>query len=988
MDHLETVINSSSIGLCLLDKEFTIISSNHQFANIHNTSPDEIKGGSIFKYAPLMKKKLTDLDGLKSLFQGIPMNIKPFYSKNIIGSTPEYYIAPIIEGQEITKFTCQATLIDNSLSQDFQNIAWENMLPLIIDHIPYRIFWKDTAYRFAGCNKAFLQDAGLTDFEQIKGKTDYDCIWKEHADLFRKDDKEVVEKGISKINYEEVQSCTNGQLKWLKVSKIPIRDDAGEIVGVFGSYEEITEKKIAEQALQQSEKRYRELVDFLPETIFEIDVEGYITYLSPNGFKSLGYDESDLDKKIHLTEIVVENNKDRSVFDFDTFIRLQQAKKVTEHLGMRKNGTSFPIAVASVPIEDQNVLTGFRGIIYDLSVSKQAQLELLKEKNMHKAILDAMPDVSFVLDEHGTYLEFLSVNEDLMIRPSVELKNKKLQDFFNPETTNQFIEAIQTTIQTRQSQNIEYNFKTIKGNILWFHGRTSCYFDELQKKHLVIWTAREITELKNIQNQLEESKENLSITLESIGDGVIATDREGAIVSMNAVAEYLTGWNRTDAIGKKIDEVFNLFSATHNSPVKNPIYRSIQEGRIIVLGNNTSLLSKDGSSHQITNNSAPIRKKDGSILGAIIVFQDVTDKYRKQRALQKSEDRLKRAQEVAHVGDWEFVISGDKICGSEEAFRIYGYKRIIPCISIRKCLAPVHPEDLEKVTRAFERLIEDANHFDIEYRIFKAHSRQLRYVRAIAKPFVESDGKVVILGTIQDVTETKMSEEELKIRNSELNNFVYRVSHDLRAPLSSIKGLIALQKMHNNTDDINYPDMMEKSINKLDQFIRDILSHSRNLNTAPQIQEIDFHAVIQHCFEELTFMTNFESIEKYVTIKGQKFYGDQVRMNEIFRNLISNSIKYSNTSIENKFLNILIEVSDEEALIQVEDNGIGIPYNIQSKVFDMFYRGNEKSDGSGIGLYIVKQAVQKLNGLILLESEPEKGSKFTLKLPNQENILI
>ena len=75
-------------------------------------------------------------------------------------------------------------------------------------------------------------------------------------------------------------------------------------------------------------------------------------------------------------------------------------------------------------------------------------------------------------------------------------------------------------------------------------------------------------------------------------------------------------------------------------------------------------------------------------------------------------------------------------------------------------------------------------------------------------------------------------------------------------------------------------------------------------------------------------------------------------------------------------------------MIQVEDNGIGIPYNIQSKVFDMFYRGNEKSDGSGIGLYIVKQAVQKLNGLILLESEPEKGSKFTLKLPNQENILI
>ena len=234
--------------------------------------------------------------------------------------------------------------------------------------------------------------------------------------------------------------------------------------------------------------------------------------------------------------------------------------------------------------------------------------------------------------------------------------------------------------------------------------------------------------------------------------------------------------------------------------------------------------------------------------------------------------------------------------------------------------------------------------------------------------------------SFENVSERRKAEQELRTRNHELNNFVYKVSHDLRAPLSSIKGLIHLSKLEKNH--INHLPKIEERVNHLDGFIRDILSHSRNLNTAVVIEKLDLEKIICDCFVELEYLTDFDSVEKTVAISGGVFYSDKIRFYEITRNMISNAIKYQDHHKKDRFLKITARVTPKYATLTFEDNGIGIAEDFQESIFNMFFRATELSEGSGIGLYIVRQAIEKLGGKVQVRSTLDQGATFIVKLPN------
>lgn len=246
------------------------------------------------------------------------------------------------------------------------------------------------------------------------------------------------------------------------------------------------------------------------------------------------------------------------------------------------------------------------------------------------------------------------------------------------------------------------------------------------------------------------------------------------------------------------------------------------------------------------------------------------------------------------------------------------------------------------------------------------------------------DGQSIgIYGIYVDITDRKQAEKELQIRNGELDNFVYKVSHDLRAPLSSILGLVNLAKHDQNEDDIReYVRLIEQRVKQLDNFISDVLSHSKNLKLEVSSDKINIREVIDKCFSDLSYLLGAEHIEKIINVSQEYFYCDKWRVNEIFRNLISNAIKYHNQEIDNPYIKINIEVMNNLVQIKFQDNGIGIDQDIIPKVFDMFYRATEYSEGSGIGLYIVKNAIEKLGGSVDIYSEIQKGTSFEIVLPN------
>lgn len=251
-------------------------------------------------------------------------------------------------------------------------------------------------------------------------------------------------------------------------------------------------------------------------------------------------------------------------------------------------------------------------------------------------------------------------------------------------------------------------------------------------------------------------------------------------------------------------------------------------------------------------------------------------------------------------------------------------------------------------------------------------------------PVHEEDKTIGIFGVYVDISEQKKIEEELKVRNSELDNFVYKVSHDLRAPLSSVLGLVNLAQMPGNDDNpAEYLKIIGDKVGQLDHFISDVLSHSKNLKLDVKSGVIDFNIIIEKTFKELSYMGGADKIKRNVEIQGDIFCSDPWRIGEIFRNLISNAIKYRKLNNVSCEVSIQVKITPDRANITFKDNGIGISAENMNKIFEMFYRASEQSEGSGLGLYIVKNAVEKLNGQVNVKSTPNKGTQFEISLPNQ-----
>ncbi|MBT31083.1 MAG: hypothetical protein CMO01_15615 [Thalassobius sp.] len=231
----------------------------------------------------------------------------------------------------------------------------------------------------------------------------------------------------------------------------------------------------------------------------------------------------------------------------------------------------------------------------------------------------------------------------------------------------------------------------------------------------------------------------------------------------------------------------------------------------------------------------------------------------------------------------------------------------------------------------------------------------------------------------------------LKKSNEELDNFVYRVSHDIRAPLSSILGLIEIIKMEVLPTKLDgYINMVNQSIHKLDTFVKNILDYSRNSRLQVNPVQINFSQLLDEIVDELKFMENAENIELIREFNiEENFYNDALRLQVIFRNLISNAIKYQNPYEDHSYVKVKLSVNSQELNLEVEDNGIGIRMDDRQKIFDMFFRSDNRTAGSGLGLYIVKETIEKLCGEISLDSHVQKGTTFIIKLPNliDSNIL-
>jgi signal transduction histidine kinase len=264
----------------------------------------------------------------------------------------------------------------------------------------------------------------------------------------------------------------------------------------------------------------------------------------------------------------------------------------------------------------------------------------------------------------------------------------------------------------------------------------------------------------------------------------------------------------------------------------------------------------------------------------------------------------------------------------------------------------------------------------------------IAWISYIATSRIMQKRKEYLQNLVQERTQDlQEANEELMIRNTELDRFVYSASHDLSAPLKSILGLIAVARLEQpNEIHSEYLTMMERSVRKLEEFIKDVVSYSRTTRMPVRIEKCSFSEVVKALLLDHQYSPNFQKINFIITDgTGEPMKTDLIRIKIILNNLISNAIKFHRfNGLVDPFIKISLARNLSNYVVVVQDNGNGIEQKHLKHIFEMFYRASEQSQGSGLGLYILKESVAKLNGSVEAHSILDEGTTFVISLPIPE----
>ena len=289
-------------------------------------------------------------------------------------------------------------------------------------------------------------------------------------------------------------------------------------------------------------------------------------------------------------------------------------------------------------------------------------------------------------------------------------------------------------------------------------------------------------------------------------------------------------------------------------------------------------------------------------------------------------------------------------------------------------------EEVKKMT------IEDGYSSDMETTFLAKDSRRIP-VTCSASALKGKDGEELgILYIAKDVSRLKKIEEELKIKNNDLNTFIYKASHDLKGPLVSVLGLTGMVNYEvKDPIALNYFDMIHKSISNLNNILKNLIEIASIEKAIRERQRIDFKSKIVTVLENLIINPEYSIVKVYTEVSVERdFYGNSKMLFAVFQNIIENSFKYRSTTRQDCYIKVIIQDFYNGVQITIEDNGIGIAPQFQNKVFDMFFRGTNQAEGNGLGLYLVRNYIYKMGGEINLHSEENKGTMFTIYLPTME----
>jgi len=612
-----------------------------------------------------------------------------------------------------------------------------------------------------------------------------------------------------------------------------------------------------------------------------------------------------------------------------------------------------------------------KSILYGLERKKNTGL-LRQSRETYRLLFEENPIPILICDQFSSVI--IRVNHSTSLRfgyPEAELKGKRWQQFL----------ADDNDVELSPDSEQVHTFRFIRknGDILYAECRSREL--EYEGRPCLLILADDITERRKVQAEVMMQSNILS----SVREPVVVFDRNGLITYWNEAAAETFEYSSGQTLGKSIDFLYPQIDKLRlPGELKEILSEKLVQWESKIITRSHKLIWVD-------NKVSLLKGEHGDVLGIIRILKDITKQRRSGEMLKESLVMLDSVFNNVIQGivlmDEHFRISTFNATANRQASYLMGLEMSVGKSFLEYLNAEMHPDFLKRADRVATQKREN---WEMAY-AFSGGSKHW-FDFSLMPVWDEHQNKLssYCLSMI-DITDRKLAEErfqnqyhEIESANQELDRVVKILSHDLRAPMNSISGLITLARDEKDQQEFaNYLNMMEKSVQKLDKFTSDIIQSLKNRATGKNLTELNLSSLIQELFDELKYAPNATEVELLHKVPADlTIKTDALQLRIILSNLISNAAKYHDPHKPNPYVLIQSIVENGYLLILAEDNGIGIAAEHLNRIFEPHYTvapSNEQS--KGIGLANVQNAVHQLGGTIHVQSTPGTGSTFRIRLP-------
>ncbi len=873
----------------------------------------------------------------------------------------------------------------------------QKMLQLVLDTIPVRVFWKDRNSVLLGCNRLFAQDAGFENVQDLltKPPDEMKTIASEE-DTFRADEISIMETGIPKLDYEETLTPQGQEKLNIQTSKLPLRNDRGDVIGIIGVYSDITIRKKAEQALSQSEQLLRTVLNMLPVGVWILDKAGTITYGNPavqqiwSGAQYVGVEKygvfkawwADTGKPIEPHEW----GAARAIATGET--------SLNEEVEIESFDQTHKIILNSaIPLrDDEGEIIGGVVLNQDITERKKAEQTLRESETRFRSLFASAPIATIITNQIG---QITLINEqaghvfgystDELIGQPVEMLIPASARNAHPDHRADYIAEPRVR---RMSALKELN--ALRKDGTEFPAEIELSYVNTRDGLLVMSFVMDITERKKAEQALRESEMRFGLLVNGVRDyAIYLIDARGNIVTWNQGAERIKGYTAQEIIGDNIARFYTPEDVARGEPERTLKFAET-EGHFTTEGQR---VRKDGSVFWAEVAVTALKDSTGRLFGYAKVTHDLTERRKAQETLRLSEERYRLLAE--NITDIISRVSPDGVYidVSSSSKHVLGYTSEE---MIGKHGADfIHPDDRVALLQKRENASRERNETPLTCR-FRHRDGHYLWLEVARKYILSPETNTIkeYVTSSRDITIRKRAEEALKNaleKEKELgelkSRFVSMASHEFRTPLATILATAeTLSAYRSKLSENQIKEKLDKigdQVTYLKSIIEDTLQVARLQDPKAKYEPVslDLDAVCRSAIDE--FESRPEVTQRFVytcDAELRQVWLDRKLIRQMMSNLLSNAVKYS---AANSTITVTLEYSEEALTLNVQDEGIGIPEADLKHLFEPFHRAINVGTipGTGLGLVIAKESVELHGGLMTVESKVGVGTTFTIIIP-------